>query len=145
MRISQTITDGFQKSKPPNRAVMALLDFSRAYDTVWREDLLASMLDLGIPYPFIAWIRGFLSNRQAKVRLNRALSKCWLFREGLPQGSVLSPLLFLFFINGLRDRLPPESIKSFYADDVALLRAHPDKGSAARALEEDVSTVWRKI
>jgi hypothetical protein len=49
IRLSQAISDGFQAKKPPNRTVLALLDFSKAYNKVWRADLLATMLRKGIP------------------------------------------------------------------------------------------------
>jgi hypothetical protein len=52
IRLSQAISVGFQAKKPPNRTVLALLDFSKAYDKVWRADLLAMMLcsvDPGVP------------------------------------------------------------------------------------------------
>ena len=88
LRITQTVSDGFQQ-KPAKRGVLALLDFSKAYDLVWRTDLLGSLLSSGVPYHFIRWIRGFLTNRLAKVRLNGAHSRTRKFREGLPQGSVL--------------------------------------------------------
>ena len=75
IRLSQAISDGFQTKKPPNRTVLALLDFSKAYDKVWRADLLATMLRKGVPVRYVRWIQGFLSNRQARVRLNRAYSR----------------------------------------------------------------------
>jgi hypothetical protein len=49
IRLSQAISDCFQAKKPPNRTVLALLDFSKAYNKVWRVDLLATMLRKGVP------------------------------------------------------------------------------------------------
>jgi ribonuclease HI len=142
IRISQTVSDGFQ-AKPAKRTVMALLDFTKAYDTVWRSDLLGILMDSGIPFPIVRWIRGFLTHRRASVRLNGVLSKTRVFREGLPQGSVLSPMLFLFVINTLRTRLPITTEASFYADDVALWSAHPQKEVALSRLSESVGEVLR--
>jgi hypothetical protein len=88
IRLSHSISDGFQAKKPPNWRVLALLDFSKAYDKVWRADLLATMLRKGVPVCYVCWMQGFLSNRQARVYLNRAYSRTW---EGVPQGSVLVP------------------------------------------------------
>ena len=85
------------------------------------------LLESGIPFPIITWIRGFLTHRRARVRLNGALSRNRVFREGLPQGSVLSPLLFLFVIDTLRARLPPTTNVSLYADDVAVWSAPPER------------------
>ena len=51
------------------RSIIALLDF-RTYDTVWKEKLLLSMYEKGIPLKLIQWLYAFLQNRQAKVRLN---------------------------------------------------------------------------
>ena len=142
IRISQSVSDGFQ-AKPAKRTVMALLDFTKAYDTIWRTDLLGILMDAGIPFPIVRWIRGFLTHRRASVRLNGAISRTRVFREGLPQGSVLSPLLFLFVIDTLRPRLPPATDSSFYADDVALWSAHPRKEVAAAQVVEGVGAVLR--
>ena len=141
LRVTQTISDGFQQ-RPALRSAMALLDFSKAYDTVWRNDLMSSLMGLGIPFPFVRWIRGFLTNRQAKVRLNSATSGSRLFREGLPQGSVLSPLLFLFVINDLRPRLRSD-VTSMFADDVGLVAQSTSLDGAAAVIEEDVNEVHR--
>ena len=54
-RVVQAIQDGFQQ-RPMKRSVLTLLDFSKAYDTVWREKLLLHMLNTGTPSPFIRWI-----------------------------------------------------------------------------------------
>ena len=142
LRLSQAVSDGFQQS-PPLRTVLALLDFSKAYDMVWRADLYDAMLRKGVPPRYVRWLKGFLTNRQARVRLGGGVSRTRLFREGLPQGSVLSPLLFLFVIDGLRPRLPPGVEVSMYADDVALWASHRDKAVAASKVEEAVDVVWR--
>jgi hypothetical protein len=68
----------------------------------------------------VRWIQGFLSNRQAKVRLNRAYSRSWVMREGIPQGSVLAPLLFLFVIDDLQDCLPRGVHSRLFADETVL-------------------------
>jgi ribonuclease HI len=140
LAISQTISDGFQ-SKPAGRSVLALLDFSRAYDTVWRLDLLGCMLEAGVPYRFVCWIRGFLCNRQARVRYGSAVSSTRKLSEGLPQGSVLAPLLFLFVINDLRGRLDRRLRVSMYADDVAILAVSPRKAVAAEIVQLGVQQV----
>ena len=73
-RTIQEIEDGFQCPKM-ERSVLVLLDFSKAFDTVWREKLLLSLNDMGIPVQILQWLREFLRNRTAKVRFNGTLSR----------------------------------------------------------------------
>ena len=72
-----------------------VLDFARAYDRVWRAALLSKMARLGIPGCYIRLVKAFLCDRRARVRWGAALSDARVFQEGLPQGSVLAPLLWL--------------------------------------------------
>ena len=140
IRVVQQISDGFNR-KPFHRSVMVLLDFSKAYDTVWRERLLLAMMDIGVPKPFIRWLNAFLGNRHARVRFNGVNSGCRTMRQGLPQGSVLAPLLLLFYIDSLAKILPTENLNSMFADDlgvVATARSHID---AQRSAQETVDVV----
>ena len=102
LRISQTISDGFQE-KPSQRGVLVLLDYSKAYDTVWREELLLGMINKGVPARMVRWLVAFLRNRQARVRMDGQKGHSLKMRQGLPQGAVLSPLLFLFYIDTVRE------------------------------------------
>ncbi len=140
LKIVQAIEDGFQK-KPMERSVLTLLDFSKAYDTVWRERLLLSMIEAGIPLPFIRWIRAFLADRRARVRINNALSESRKFRQGLPQGSVLAPLLFLFYINNLAEQLTEENEIAMFADDVTILATNKNKQLAEESAQRSIDVV----
>ena len=72
-RLVQAIQDGFQQ-RPMQRSVLTLLDFSKAYDTVWREKLLLHMLDTSIPSTFVRWIQSFFNDRRARVQLVNVFS-----------------------------------------------------------------------
>ena len=67
-------------------------------------------------------------------------------KQGLPQGSVLSPLLFLFYINGLADLLPTENINALFADDVGILATAPTISEAEEKAQAavDVVSEWSK-
>ena len=82
-RIVQAIDDGFQQS-PMQCSVLTLLDFSKAYDTVWREKLLLHMLDVGIPTTFVRWIQSFFNDRRARVQLFNVFSSSRHFTQSLP-------------------------------------------------------------
>jgi len=152
LRITQAIEDGFQQ-KPMNRSVLVLLDYSKAFDTVWRDRLLLTMVEKGVPIQIIRWIYSFLQNRQFRVRLHNVLSSSKFLQQGVPQGCVLSPLLFLFFINMLAERLmtaDPEKIKllilTLFADDVTILGRDSNRQTAADLVQWAVDIVqeWSK-
>ena len=152
IRLSQAIEDGFQQRKM-NRAIMVLLDYSKAFDTVWRSRLLVSMSEKGVPAEYIMWLNGFLTNRQARVRLHGVKSSSKQLHQGVPQGCVLSPLLFLFFINNLAEKLykvdPVRAARlviSLFADDVTIVaRDHVIENAVADAQwAVDVVSEWSK-
>ena len=148
LRITQAIDDALNRG--PDRSVLVLLDFSKAYDTVWREKLLMTMLQKGVPVEIVRWLRRFLENRQAKVELHGHRSRCMKLEQGLPQGSVLSPLLFLFYIDTLANELESmgldDVVCSLFADDVSILASKKDKEVATATAQKLVDTVdkWSK-
>ena len=143
MRITQSISDSFQ-SKPPKRTMMVLIDYSKAYDRVWRDDLLLDMIDLGLPMQFVKWISAFINRRTAQVKYNGVLSRKVVLQQGLPQGAVLSPLLFLFYINRLSEVIPADIDHAMFADDASIWAAHKDLNVLEAKLQRviDIINEW---
>ena len=132
LRLSQFVRDGFQLTNK-EQTVLMLFDYSKAYDTVWRTGLLQKMLDIGVPLRFVQWTTAWLTNCIARVQLNGVTGRCRTFKEGLPQGSVLSLLLFVLNINGLLRNFSESTMVSAYADDLALAcRGHKKEDVALR-------------
>ena len=95
------------------------LDISKAFDRVWHKGLLAKLPMFGLHHTLINWIGSFLSDRSIIIRMDGFLSNLHSINAGVPQGSVISPVLFIIFINDLLTSTS-SSIHSF-ADDTFLI------------------------
>ena len=115
------------------------LDMSKAFDKVWHEGLLFKLKQNGIDGKLLALFSNFLSNRKQRVVLNGMTSDWAPILSGVPQGSVLGPLLFLIFVNDLE-----EGIKSkikFFADDTSLFSIVRDPILSASDLNHDLDLI----
>ena len=99
--------------------VSVLLDFSKAFDTVNHNILLQKLYMQGVRGNSLQWIRSYLSNRQQYVSINESTSSVLPINIGVPQGSILGPLLFILYIN---DMCRCSNILSFihFADDTTV-------------------------
>ena len=142
LKLVQDATDQFNNGKTSNLTMTAFFDYAKAYDKVWREGLLHKMQVLGIPNRFVRYTRHFLSRRWTQVEINGTRSKRFLLKQGLPQGSSISPLLFLIFINDLDADLEPETVASLFADDTAVWMADgKERGSNRLPMQQEIDKV----
>ncbi|MCP4985060.1 MAG: hypothetical protein GY928_03015 [Colwellia sp.] len=108
--------------------------------TVIHKALLYKMVHLNIPHKFIHWAKSFLRGRNNKVLFEGRYSRSRTFRAGVPQGSVISPLLFLIFINDITQQLPHNINYSLFADDLALWTSNP-KITTTQQLQQAIDKI----
>ena len=94
---------------------VAFMDFRKAFDAVPHERLMYKLQKYGIKGQLLNWIRNFLSGRSQYVKINNTKSEERPVTSGVPQGSVLGPMLFIFFINDLPNVCSVTT--KIYADD----------------------------
>ena len=92
------------------------LDFAKAYDMLWIEGLILKVIKLGIGGRMFRWI---LNNQTIQVRVGNSMSTMKKMENGTPQGSSISPILFLLMINDKPDP-SDEASNAIFADDTAL-------------------------
>jgi hypothetical protein len=116
-------------------------DFSKAFDKVSHKKLLSKLRAYGIVGEAYEWIKSFLEGRKQRVVLGDVTSEWEEVTSGVPQGSVLGPILFVIYINDLLDSIRSPSLS--YADDLKLVGVIDGKlEKRSELLQDDLDTVY---
>ena len=123
---------------------VVFLDISKAFDRVWHRDLLHKLHSVGISGHLLKWFEHYLSERQQRVVINGKTSSYLKVPAGVPQGSILGPLLFLVYINDIVSELNC-SIRLF-ADDTSLYIVVENPNASATLLNSSLGNIhsWSK-
>ena len=115
------------------------LDISKAFDKVWHDGLLFKLKIYSVEGDLLLLLKNYLKNRKQRVALNCQTSEWRKINSGVPQGSVLGPLLSLIYINDLPDAIT--SISKIFADDISLFSKVQDINRSANELNCDLEKV----
>ena len=114
-------------------------DISKAFDRVWHKGLISKLENYGIIGNLLLWFKDYLSNRHQKVFINGVYSSEKPISAGVPQGSVLGPLLFLIYINDITDNLT--GMARLFADDTSLSFSSTNLALIEKVVNNDLFTL----
>ena len=115
------------------------LDISKAFDKVWHKGLICKLKQNGISMNLLDTTTDFLNSRKQRVALNGQFSSWTSIEAGVPQGSILGPLLFLIYINDLSGDLIT-NVK-LIADDTSLFCVAHEVNTSVNNLNKDLSKI----
>ena len=116
-----------------------IIDISQAFDKVWHIGLLFKLKAYGVGGKLLSLLENYLENRKQRVVLNGQNSEWKEINYGVPQGSVLGPLLFLIYIHDLPDGIT--SICKIFANDISLFSKVLDVNESPKKLNLDLEKI----
>lgn len=141
--LSQVVEDAFQYKKV---TLAVFVDLQRAFDKVWKDGLLVKLLRVGVSGRMYKWSKSYLYNRRARVLIDGKCGRKILLKQGVPQGGVLPPTLFILFMNDLVPELPNGIHSALYADDLVLWCSEEYAATARYRIQTalDMVAAWAK-
>ena len=138
--LTSMFNDWLQNMNSGRLTGVAFIDLRKVFDTVHHDILLTKLHALGATDTCVKWFKSYLSNRNQKVHFNGAISDALPLNIGVPQGSILGPLLFLIFINDLPKCISHGKL-SMYADDTTLYVSDTDIDVITCKLKSDLIAI----
>lgn len=135
------LTDYIARAAANRKATIAVsLDFAKAFDTAWQNGIVWKMIEHGFDQHICCLIKSFLSDRTFKVRVGRYLSEQRVVSAGVPQGSLLGPVLYNIFLSDLPSPNRGD-LSLVYADDILIASCKPQSRNSNRSLVEHLQTL----
>ena len=117
IRLETFIKNALSKKE---HVTVIFFDLEKAFDVTWKYGILKDLHNMGLRGHLPEFIESFLQNRTFQTKVGSSFSDWFTQEEGVPQGSILSPLLFEIKINSITETLSPNTNKTLYVDDFAI-------------------------
>lgn len=136
LRLSQHIQNNFNRN---NYTAAVMFDMEKAFDRVWHDGLLYKMNKLNVPQYLQYWIQNFISDRSFFVIFNNCKSNKYKIRAGVPQGCILSPILFSIYFSDISEHILSD--KAIYADDLSIWKSDKNLKEIEAKLQQDINKI----
>ncbi|CCD16992.1 unnamed protein product [Trypanosoma congolense IL3000] len=139
------VTSAVRRRRDGEKTAAVFIDYARAFDSVDHNCIVKALMSFGVEKHLVAWIADFLQGRTAQVRVNNTLSEDISLTRGVPQGSVLGPLLFIVMADSLSKRLNciPGLQHGFFADDLTIVCTSADLSAIQQTIQQGLDCITR--
>ena len=138
--VFDVVNDMFKFRDMGQATVATFIDMKKAFDSVHHGILLKKLSTLGLHKKFLDWVQSYLSDREQRTKVLSTISESKPVKFGVPQGSVLGPLLFIYFINDLPSVVKHAKI-IMYTDDIVLYCSNINPRIAVHCMQLDLNSI----
>ena len=138
VRLERYINGQLHNPYRRRHSAVIFFDIKAAFDAVWHDGLIYKLHDLRLPRYLIRYLISFLDNRTAAIEIENVLSRLFKLKSGTPQGSPLSPLLYIIFTADSMNGIPQHTEHGLFADDTALWTSSHNMSSLSSRLQESI-------
>ena len=138
--ISQLLNQVYTNINKATVTTAIYIDFSKAFNCVQHQTLLNKLKQLNLDRNLIKWVASYLTNREQRTLANSLYSSYTQVNQGVPQGSVLGPLLYIIYANDITERVKYSGF-TFYADDMVLYSKKKSITQSGLELQMDLDSL----